>query len=1266
MRRTPLLLALLAAVAAVAQPLGSPLPTLYLPLDDSPTPALAAANGGQPTLGPLTFAPSPRGGAVRLNADLRLPSAGLWNPRQGTFAAWVCPREAGSVATGRYIVSLYGPDQGPESWRHNRFSLYLSGGSLQWLVWDADGKTVSAQASVTNWAAGSWHHVAATWSAEGLGLYIDGKPAARGPAPGALTGVGSLLGIGRDSDGSPDYLDGLLDEVFVYDLVLSPAVIAAAATADPVTAMNVTTPEGGPRAGWWHTGWPFRVPLTLPAARLDRGPLAVEVATGFTAAAARLTGRPATLDPSSCRVVPAEGGEAVTAAVSDGRAGWRLASPTPAGRERRFWLYFRLREYDLSVPLQARRPTLVAPTRAAPLPDFATDTTGAPWDLSKIEHFGDKPEFCQHEMVDGVLRLRVKQDPYFIWGTMWGAEPAGAKPLDIDLDRYHVLEMRLRQSVPQAEWTTFSRIPGGDTLRTFSFPVSGTDWQTVRIDLAREARWRGHASAFRIDPTNSVEATVEIASVRLLAVEAADAGAVECLGWPSGVAAKLAVDLPARAVVGSRRDFVVSVTDAQGQPVIGQPVTVRLDGGGRLEAAAKGSSDGPTAGLRRGLTDARGQVHLAYEASQRAGAAADKLAVTADYTSLATPLTVAAEPGPAARLTVTPARATMLAPGVKTLAVRAQVADSFGNPLAMAGRAVKLSTSAGATLSTPSAVTGADGSISATLTLDPARCWVAWVDAVAEGLAGRSAGVCYTADQRDWGVTMGANGYFRTPNGRGWLPLGGFYANWVSDVPATGEPGQRLFSFVDTNDAQKTAWLKYLADQGVTAMRFMLRAHRPGGMEPMDIGGRVNPELYAEALHYMDLARPFGIRFLLVLHEDYDKPMYVNAGYRERYCLPRWQGEDLSKLPAFQRRFVAEGRLVDTARERYTDADAIACQDQYTTELVKLLAGNPQVFCYELENEQVDVPPAWVNHQCDVIRAADPRTPICMSHGGGGLRTADPLYWRQNTKIDFYTYHLYPGDTVADGTDYGLACDVLARYGRMVGRCMYGESVGDEWGYGAPEAMRRRMARDVVWFSLAEGNPGVFFWNQRGYEVEQFKLARRLTDGLDFGAWQPRDIVPSIAADHPVATDAWFRTAGGGETVRAMSRATQQSLRTGATADYARGGLTTQPRRGPVQPTDGFEAASWSTADASQGLTYVRNVAGSTVWTAADQRQSRILVRTMAAKPCRPTLALPAGNYALTIADLDAGTVTTRRVAGNAEIDLGTTDHDFGLAWRRE
>ena len=129
---------------------------------------------------------------------------------------------------------------------------------------------------------------------------------------------------------------------------------------------------------------------------------------------------------------------------------------------------------------------------------------------------------------------------------------------------------------------------------------------------------------------------------------------------------------------------------------------------------------------------------------------------------------------------------------------------------------------------------------------------------------------------------LGPNGYFRKgADGPAWLPLGGFYANWVG-TPEDGEEGRHLISFVDATEEQLVHWLDYLASQGVTSLRFMLRAHTPRGMEPLDVVGRVNMPLFAKILRYLDLARKHDIRFMLTVHEDYTKPAYYrSAGLRD-------------------------------------------------------------------------------------------------------------------------------------------------------------------------------------------------------------------------------------------------------------------------------------------------------------------------------------------------------------------------------------------------
>ena len=1286
MRRSAVvcLLALVALGCASA----APQPLVYLPFEGTAAPYLGPA--AQSAGSNLTYDTGHQGRAVRLDGDLRLPSHGSFNVAEGTFALWL-KLDPGQFDAPRYLLCLYGgPDQ-PDGWQHSRVSIYLAGDKLVYAAWDKGAGRVFLETPLPADAADRWLHVAVTWTGldstakQGIvRLYLDGRQAAEQTGLSCQFGqVSPTLDVGRDSDASPDYPNALFDELYLYDVALPADTIAAAAAA-PANAASTTPIATGPaRADWWNPAWPLRIRATLAAAQTDREQLVLEVPIDFGNEAAALLHHPVSVTPGSYRVVPAGSQRPVPSSVDGDHLAWSVPGIVPAGETREFEIYFMVDRYDLSTPLQAVRlstPPATGDAAELALPDYATVTYGDAWDfdegdLEEIDQWGNKPEYITgREVVDGALHLRVQKDPWFIWGNMWGQVANSRRPVDIDFDRYSLLELRVKQSVSSAEWTLYARVTGGERLVSYDFRVNGTGWQTKRIDLYRDARFRGHVTAFRIDPTNDADAEVWIDSVKLLAVTKADLGLVSALGSPSAPPAKLSVSAPARAEVGSRQQAVVTVLDAQGRPVSAQPVTVQLTGGGVL-AVAKAISSAGGERERRGVTDAEGQLSVTYVVARQAGPSAGRLTALAEGTKVTGTATVEALAGPPSQLVLTPSRATILPAGQKTLALKVQVADAFGNPLPQPNRDVTCVAPAGWSLKPTSGRTATDGSLSVTLTLDPAKRWVGRVTArEGEGLEGTSGAVCYTMAQRDWGVTIGDSGYFRTADGQGWLPLGGFYANWVGNVPAEGEAGRQLTSFVDTTDEQKTTWLKFLADNGVTAMRFMLRAHRPGGMEPLDIGGKVNPELYAEALRYMDLARPFGIRFLLVLHEDYTKPMYFNAEYREQFCLPVWQGLDQTKLTPAQRRFVVEGRLLDKIEDKYTDPDAMACQDLYATELINYLQHNPQVFAYELENEQVGVPREWINHACEVIRKVDPRTPICMSHGGGGLHTGDPYYWRTQSTIDFYTYHLYPTGTTNPDVDYGLATDVLTRYGRMAGRCFYGECVGDEFGYGAAEPVRRQVARDLIWYSLVNANPGCFFWNSRGDELNEFRRAKQIADRLKLAEWRPQRAPIGIGVDHPLDGDRWFRTPEGLKEREAMRKYARHYLREGALFDFtwqADGYDATakldpfappaaQP--GPVVPPKGFEATSYVRDNGVDGLCYVRNVSGVVKWTSEERRARTMYLRSTAAVPCRLTVHV-GGQVVVT--DLVSGQEVKRSVKPGEVLDLGTTDHDFAVSWGR-
>ena len=289
----------------------------------------------------------------------------------------------------------------------------------------------------------------------------------------------------------------------------------------------------------------------------------------------------------------------------------------------------------------------------------------------------------------------------------------------------------------------------------------------------------------------------------------------------------------------------------------------------------------------------------------------------------------------------------------------------------------------------------------------------------------------------------------------------------------------------------------------------------------------------------------------------------------------------------------------------------MACQDQYTRELFGLLKDNPQLFAWEFENEMVDCPESWSRHMAGVIRAADPVTPICASHGGGGLHTADALWWTHRSGIDFYTYHLYPhrGST-SEVIDFGAAADILTCYGRMAGVCMFGETAGDEFSYypeGA-DADRRFIMRDLVWFALANGNPGCFFWNARGIEVEQFRLANRITAGFDWREWKRQRPDVAVLCPHDWTGDKYYRSQQGLADYATMGRYAQHFLAAGADFDFAMDNSAGYAKTAtlttfePFQPEarirvgPGWQVRFNAREGYAEGYAYVRNFAGIHQW----------------------------------------------------------------------
>lgn len=78
------------------------------------------------------------------------------------------------------------------------------------------------------WKPGEWHHIAGTWSANGVLAYVDGKPAGPMPVEAQLPAkLGDSFLIGDHPWQLERQTSSLVDEVHLYDRALSPAHIAA-------------------------------------------------------------------------------------------------------------------------------------------------------------------------------------------------------------------------------------------------------------------------------------------------------------------------------------------------------------------------------------------------------------------------------------------------------------------------------------------------------------------------------------------------------------------------------------------------------------------------------------------------------------------------------------------------------------------------------------------------------------------------------------------------------------------------------------------------------------------------------------------------------------------------------------------------------------------------------------------------------------------------------------------------------------------------------
>ncbi len=819
--------------------------------------------------------------------------------------------------------------------------------------------------------------------------------------------------------------------------------------------------------------------------------------------------------------------------------------------------------------------------------DYATATHGHAWDFadgsqSGIRSWGDGPQhYGTITVEDGILTIPVTgPDPYCIWGVMFG-EPGDQPGERIDSARYTRLRLRVRQSCPTAEWSLFFTDEKGQ-YQPHNFTVRGSEFQILEFDLPKifPGFWDGRIMrAFRIDPTNKrPDTTVQIDWVRLeLPDPTVEAGPVFTRADVAGREAVRRYDLtmPAVAVAGETLAFRPVL--AGGAPIFAAELR---DGGGRLAARA---------------ADHAGVV---LPAGEQARPLAWTFGPADDLGRPASPLeTGAVEVRPAAldHYVLEPERRFVPTKGNRQVRIRVAGADRFGNNLPVVTGAPRV------TIANGGRVEWTDNVLAVTCSDQPLVAHtVGFTDE--NNITGSC--VVRTVGHRQTAIGYTPTGYI-TVNGELFLPLGGFYANWPSGRPGADDKIGRSLDLFPCNpvpyphgfpwpadvEEKVCTYLDLCRENGVTALRLMLRN--------MDIVGRVDPVQLQATLHLFDLGFERGLRFSVALHEDYNKPPYVNRDIVEKICLPHYTAEELAALPPHRARFLVRKDILETPAARYLDADAIRCQKEYLDELIPVLAGHEAVLRYEFENEMVNPPMSWCREIAAHIRTIDPRTPILGNPGPHYW--PEPWRWRDSS-IHQFSYHPY--NNGMERADHGTVVFARSKWAAAAGFPFATGEGGinqNRWQPDVPKVPNEfsmRGIRDQIWLSLACGANGSFMWTADcGAEMAEFGKVRPALAalGIDLAGLKrrtPRVVV--VMPDNAKANNSACELAGNllargiDFDVRPAAAAAGYTVRLDGADPKVPDGLEAEF----FAPAEGWQIASLVAADGSQALVYLRNVAG--------------------------------------------------------------------------
>ena len=887
--------------------------------------------------------------------------------------------------------------------------------------------------------------------------------------------------------------------------------------------------------------------------------------------------------------------------------------------------------------------------------DFACAVLGRAWDFDDgtqcgITSWGNRPSHIGPITVkDGWLQVPVRDtDPYFIFGDMFGP-PASTRGLHVDSALYRYLELRVRQSCPSAEWEFFVTDHDG-RYKAMTFDVRGTSAQTFRFDLraAFPEFWDGREfRALRIDTTNDKkDVLAEVDYVRLLPEDpTVTAGPVFSKAAAAARNAITAVkpSFPHALTAGKRGEAKVKIDGGAGHSTLLWAFTSNGQGTTLIEGEA---SKIPLPVLTHagactwtfGLADDLGQPLLAASGTlqvEPAALASFRVTPAKEYIDLATP----------------------------SVALAVQGLDSFDNPLPVNIKHPQWVITGNAQVPADR-IKGEPATVKASCPNDKQA---SYHFTLCDDKGHRGETTVTTVAYRKNAIRLNANGYLVSSDGSLYFPAGGLYANWPHRANADGTIGRATdlfpcgpapykagYPWSHETEAAVNAYLKHCSEHGINCQRLMLRN--------MDLVGRVDPVQLQATLHLFDLARPYGIRFNVALCEDYDKPPYVSRTILDKIVLTHYTPEQLTGLPPHRARFLVAKETLATPALRYTDPDAIACQQDYLRELIPILAAREEVLCYEFENEMVFPPMSWCRAIAAFIRTIDPHTLILGNPGPHDW--PEPLRWR-DSGCDLFSYHPYnDGQAPAD---HGAIIFLRSKFAAQSGLPMYTGEGGlnqNRWGKDVKQLgpeLAARGTRDQIWMSVCCGANGSLYWTLgHDLEAQEFAKIRPAFDalGLDFRALKRQR--PSVAiALSPNRRDS--RDAA--MAMRLLDLGTDfDTVSTNEASCYAiKINLDKQTPESVTlpatvaQPAAGWQLATLLPEKSDQALLYFRNVAGGVKDFGAPPRPC--FLRDV--QPAEASFTLRSPWRTVTVFDLDTRHARTVTPDASGRVSLGTTPHDF-------